>query len=127
MERKRSITIDEHGDVKVVNLVGAHDLANAAEIREQFDSCLASGDGLVVSLMETEFLDSSVMLLLFDADKRLRARERRLVLHVATASIVARVLDISGLKAEVPCAGSLEVAVDLARRAAAAEAQWSSK
>jgi anti-anti-sigma factor len=127
LERQRSISIDEHGDVKVVNLVGDQDLVNAKEVRERLDSCLASDDGLVVSLMETEFLDSSVMLLLFEADKRLKGRDRQLVLHVATASIVARVLDVSGLRDEVPCAGSLEVAADLARQTAAAGAQWPTK
>jgi anti-anti-sigma factor len=126
-ERQRSISIDEHGDVKVVNLVGDHDVLTADEVRERVDACLASDDGLVVSLMQTEFLDSSILHLLFDADKQLKERDRQLVLHVATASVVARVLDVSGLKHQVPCAGSLDAAVDLARRSAAAGAQWTSE
>lgn len=127
MERQRSISIDEHGDVKVVSLIGDHDLITAPEVRERLDSCLASDDGLVVSLMQTEFLDSSILHVLFDANKQLKERDRQLVLHVATASIVARVLDVSGLKREVPCAGSLQAAVDLARQTAATGAQWTTK
>lgn len=126
-EQQRSISIDVHGDVKVVSLVGDHDLITAEEVRERLDGCLASGDGLVVSLMETEFLDSSILHVLFDADKRLKERDRQLVLHVATASIVARVLEISGLRQQVPCAGSLEAAVELARQTPAVGAEWGTR
>jgi anti-sigma B factor antagonist len=116
MEGRRSISIGEHGDVKVVRLLGEQDLVTAKEVREAVDDCLGSDDGLVVSLMQTEFLDSSILHVLFDADSQLQKRERRLVLHVATASIVERVLDVSGLKHDVPCTGSLDAAVALARQ-----------
>ena len=126
MEGQRSISIDEHGDVKVVSLVGEHDLVTAQEVRERVDDCLGTDDGLVVSLMETEFLDSSIVRVLFDADNQLQQRDRRLVLHVATASIVERVLDFSGLKHQVPCTSSLDAAVALARQAAE-RAEWSTR
>ena len=113
--RQRSISIDEHGDVTVVRLVGEHDLATAEEVRNRLESCVSSETGLVVSLMETEFLDSSILNALFDANAQLKERRRQLVLHVATASIVERVLDVSGLKHAVPCTGSLDAAVALAR------------
>jgi anti-anti-sigma factor len=113
-EGQRSISIDEHGDVKIVSLVGEHDLATVDEVRQRLDSCLSSDTGLVVSLMHTEFLDSSILNVLFDADTYLKEQDRQLVLHVATASIVERVLDVSGLKHRVPCTGSLDAAVALA-------------
>jgi anti-anti-sigma factor len=126
MEGQGSVSIDEHGDVKVVSLVGGHDLVTAKEVRERVDDCLGSDNGLVVSLMQTEFLDSSILHVLFDADNQLQQRERRLVLHVATASIVERVLDVSGLMHQVPCTGSLDAAVALARQTAE-RAEWSTK
>jgi anti-anti-sigma factor len=92
-EAQRSISIDEHGDVTVVSLIGEHDMATAQEVRERLDSCVSSDDGLVVSLMHTAFLDSSILRVLVDADEQLKQRQRQLVLHVATASIVERVLD----------------------------------
>ena len=121
MGAQRSISIDEHGDVKVVNLIGEHDLVTVGEVREQLNACASGDGGLVVSLMQTEFFDSSIVHALFTADGQLKERDRRLVLHVATAPIVARVLDVSGLKHQVPCTGSLDEAVALAGRAKAAE------
>ena len=66
--------------------------------------------------MRTEFCDSTVVNALFRADDLLRERDRQLVLHVATASVVRRVLDVSGLAEKVVCTGSLEEAIALAGR-----------
>jgi hypothetical protein len=52
----------------------------------------------------------------YDANGKLIERDRQLVLHVATAPIVSRVLEISGLQAAVPTTGSLDEAIELARR-----------
>jgi anti-sigma B factor antagonist len=109
------IETQTHGDVAVVSLVGEHDLATAETVRAQLQASVESGGGLVVSLMKTEFCDSTVVKALFHADEQLREREQRLVLHVATASIVRRMLDVSGLGDAVPCTGSLEEAIALAR------------
>jgi anti-anti-sigma factor len=109
-----SIETETHGDVTVVRLVGDHDLATAPALRSQLGLSAEAGGGLVVSLMQTKFCDSTVMNALFRTDERLRERDRRLVLHVATASIVRRVLDVSGLADAVPCTGSLEEAIVLA-------------
>ena len=109
-----SIETEAHGDVTVVSLVGEHDIASAEALRRQLGLVAESGEGLVVSLMRTEFCDSSVVNALFDADAQLRERDRRLVLHVATAPIVRRVLDVSGLADTVACSGSLEEAIALA-------------
>jgi len=57
---------------------------------------------VVVSLMETQFIDSSVINVLVRADARLRERGRRLVLHVATESVVRRVLEITELSSRLP-------------------------
>jgi anti-anti-sigma factor len=114
-ELQTSIETETHDDVTVVSLVGEHDILSAEELRRQLGSVTASGGGLVVSLMRTEFFDSSAMHALFVADRQLRQRDRQLVLHVATASIVQRVLDVSGLADTVPCTGSLEEAITLAR------------
>jgi anti-anti-sigma factor len=109
-----SIEMEAHGDVTVVSLVGEHDIASAEALRRQLGLVAESGGGLVVSLMRTEFCDSSVVNALFNADEQLRERDRQLVLHVATASIVRRVLDVSGLAGAVSCSGSLEEAIVLA-------------
>jgi anti-anti-sigma factor len=110
------IKTDDVDDVTVVRLIGDHDLVNVADLRETLDSVAASQRGLVVSLVDTEFIDSGVVHALFSTDGRLRERDRRLVLHVATASIVARMLEVSGLRTHVPCCSSLDEALSLAAR-----------
>ena len=125
MESSGSISIAEHGDVKVVRLVGQHDISTAVDTRAKLDASATHG-GLVVSLAETEFFDSSVIHALFDADGRLKERDRRLVLHVATPSIVERVLDVSGLRQQVHCTESLEEAIAIAGRHVE-RAEWSTK
>ena len=52
-ELQRSISIDDHGDVKVVRLVGDHDMMTANEVRERDGRVDGSDDGLVVSVMQT--------------------------------------------------------------------------
>ena len=117
-----SVKTEVHGDVTVVALVGDHDVASITEVRAQLDAVAASGSGLVVSLMETTFFDSSVVHALFDANGKLIERDRQLVLHVATAPIVSRVLEVSGLHKAVPSTGSLREAIELARRPTAQRA-----
>jgi anti-anti-sigma factor len=111
-----TVKTETHGDVTVVALVGDHDVATVELVRAQLDAVASSGGGLVVSLMETTFFDSSVVHALYDANGKLVEHDRRLVLHVATAPIVSRVLEVSGLQATVPTTGSLEEAIELARR-----------
>jgi anti-anti-sigma factor len=111
-----SVKTEVHGDVTVIALVGDHDVASVTQVRAQLDAVATSGGGLVVSLMETTFFDSSVVHALFDANGQLEENDRQLVLHVATAPIVSRVLEISGLNAALPSSGSLDEAIELARR-----------
>ena len=87
-----------------------------ADVREQLDTYASRGDGIVVSLAETAFIDSSIVNALFQADTQLRKRGRHLSLHVATASIVRRVLDLTGLCKAMPCSGSVEDAIGHAAR-----------
>jgi anti-anti-sigma factor len=116
-EQAGSIETETDGDVTVMSLVGEHDILNAEALRLRMSIATAAGGGLVVSLMRTEFFDSAILHALFRADRQLRQCDRRLVLHVATASIVRRVLDLSGLADTVACTASLEEAVALARSA----------
>jgi anti-anti-sigma factor len=111
-----SLKSENHGDVTVVALVGDHDAATVKQVRAQLDAVTTSGAGLVVSLMETTFFDSSVVHALYDANGKLIENDRQLVLHVATAPIVSRVLELSGLQAAVATTGSLQEAIELARR-----------
>jgi anti-anti-sigma factor len=109
-----TLEVRRQDGVALIRLVGEHDMATVVVVGEEIDEHLAAGDGVVVSLMEAEFIDSSVVRELYRSDKALRKQGRRLVLHVATASIVQRLLEISGLSAALPCTGSLDEAFRLA-------------
>jgi len=125
MESSGSISVDAYGEVKVVRLVGEHDISTASDVRAELGASAAEG-GLVVSLAETDFFDSAVIHALFDADRRLKQRDRQLVLHVATPSIVERVLEVSGLKRQVRCTGSLEEAIAVAGQSVEGT-EWSTR
>jgi anti-anti-sigma factor len=112
--------------VAVVQLVGEHDLATIAEVRAVIESAVAADQGVVVSLTDTTFIDSATTHALYKADALLRERKRRLVLHVATASIVRQVLEMSGLSTALPVASSLEAAIDLAN-AEEGEQSWNTE
>jgi anti-anti-sigma factor len=111
-----TIQTERYGDVTVVSLVGEYDISNIEEARAELGQAVRSGYGVVVSLMQTAFMDSCVVNALFDANRQLRLRGRELVLHVNTASIVRRVLDISGLAATIACETSIDDAVVIADR-----------
>jgi anti-anti-sigma factor len=111
-----TIQTQRRGDVTVVSLVGEYDISNIEEARAKLAQAVRSGHGLVVSLMQTQFIDSCVVNALFHANRQLNLRGRELVLHVNTASIVRRVLDISGLAATIACDASIDDAVAIAAR-----------
>ena len=99
------------GDVAVLNLLGQHDTCNVEQLGQAITAHGAAGEGVVVSLSLTEFIDSSVVRALVRGDRELQQQGRRLTLHVATEAVVRRVLEITELTAELPTTGSLEEAL----------------
>jgi anti-anti-sigma factor len=110
------VETERRGDVVVLRLRGEHDIASKSPLADALADCAWEGSGVVVSLVKTQFVDSSVINVLFQADAQLRERGRRLVLHVATESVVRRVLDLTQLSSRLPTTGSLEEALVLAAR-----------
>lgn len=109
-----TVETERRDGVVILHLLGEHDLASVAALQEEIDGSEAA-EGIVVSVANTQFIDSSTVHALFRADERLRSEGKRLVLHVATEPIVERVLDLSGLTRALPCAESLAEAVSQAR------------
>jgi anti-anti-sigma factor len=85
------------GDVVVVSLLGEHDLATAAGVRETLGSLFEEGRDIVVDLSETRFIDSSVVLALIDGERLAREHDLRMSFQVPTDTVVSRVLAICGL------------------------------
>jgi len=111
-----AIETEVRRDVTVVRLAGDWDISNAAVLRQHLQDAVGSGRALVVSLMRTGFLDSCTVSALFCVNKQMRLRGRQLVLHLNTASIVRRALEVSGLTAALACTTSLDDAVAIAAR-----------
>ena len=109
-----TIETERRGGIVVLGLRGEHDIASTSRLANALIDHAWEGSGVVVSLMETQFIDSSVINVLFHADAQLQERGRRLVLHVATESVVRRVLEITQLNSKLPTTGSLEEALVLA-------------
>jgi anti-anti-sigma factor len=113
MNRPDSISIDKHGNVIVVRLVGDHDVSTVTELRAALD-ILPPAPAVVVSLADTTFFDSSVVHALIATDAHLRRRNRKLVLHVPTPSLAERVLQASQRGTPIPLVPSLDEALALA-------------
>ena len=95
----------------VVALKGEHDLTNAVELRSVLEALVVDHPMVLVDVTETQFIDSTVINTLINADGRARAVEHRFILVAGTAPIVATVLRISGLLDYLECAESIEEAL----------------
>ena len=105
-----TLEVTNEGDVPVVRLLGEHDLASASELRETVSAVGADRAGVVVDVTEAEFIDVAVLRALLDAESELRAHSARLVIELATACVVERLLELTEVK--LTCAGSREDAVE---------------
>ena len=87
----------------VVTISGEHDLSTAPNLRRRLDSLLDEDTATVVDLSPATFIDSSILGVILDA--RRRAAEANLgfaVVHANGADAVDRVLEVTGLRAELP-------------------------
>ena len=116
MDRPESITIDEQGNVTVIRLIGDHDVSTVAELRATLET-LPPSTGVVVSLAETTFFDSSVIHTLIGTGEKLRERKQPLVIHVPVPSLGERILQAFQPEAPIPLTFSLDEALALARSA----------
>jgi anti-sigma B factor antagonist len=86
--------------VEVVTVTGEHDLSTAPELKRQLDAALESGPAVAVDLMQTTFIDSTVLRVLIGA--REQANERgigfRIALGDSTGHGVRRLLELTGLE-----------------------------
>ena len=104
----------------VLTISGEHDLSTAPNLRRRLNSLLVDGTATVVDLSPATFVDSSILGVILDARRRAADREIGLaIVHANGADAVDRVLDVTGLRAELP--------VHARREEAFAEASGSGK
>ena len=88
----------------MLTIAGEHDLSTAPELRQRLDELIERGEATIVDLSAATFIDSSVLGAILDA--RRQAGEAGVGFAVAQnengTKAVTRVLDITGLRAELP-------------------------
>jgi anti-sigma B factor antagonist len=89
--------------LSVLTISGEHDLSTAPELRRRLDELLDEGTACVIDLSPSTFIDSSILGVILDG--RRRAADRNVsfaVVHSNGADAVNRVLEVTGLRAELP-------------------------
>jgi anti-sigma B factor antagonist len=96
----------------VVTIAGEHDLSTAPSLRRRLDSLLDEGTRTVVDLSSATFIDSSILGVILDGRRRATdAGVGFAVLNSEGADAVERVLEVTGLRAELPVYAQREEAV----------------
>ena len=99
----------------VLTISGEHDLSTAPNLRRRLATLLDEGTPTIVDLSPATFIDSSILGVILDG--RRRAGEAQLgfsVLHANGANAVDRVLEVTGLRAELPVHARREAAASAA-------------
>ena len=96
----------------VLTISGEHDLSTAPNLRRRIDGLLEEGVPTVVDLSPATFIDSSILGVILDG--RRRAAESQIGFAVARTTgseAVDRVLEVTGLRAELPVHARREEAI----------------
>jgi len=87
----------------LLTITGEHDLSTAPELRRRLEEVLNERTGVVVDLSRATFIDSSILGVILDGKRRAaEAKVGYAVLHTNGADPVDRVLEVTGLRAELP-------------------------
>ena len=87
----------------VLSINGEHDLSTAPELRRSFSKLIGEGNPIVVDLSAATFVDSSILGAILGARQRAEAAGLGFaVAHKNGGDAVGRVLEITGLRAELP-------------------------
>ena len=99
----------------MLTITGEHDLSTAPELRRRLEEVLSEGTGVVVDLSRATFIDSSILGVILDAKRRAaEAKVGYAVFHTNGADPVDRVLEVTGLRAELPVHTAREAATSAA-------------
>jgi anti-sigma B factor antagonist len=87
----------------VLTISGEHDLSTAPNLRRRLGVLLGEGTATIVDLSPATFIDSSILGVILDARRRAAAADVGFaVVHSNGADAVDRVLEVTGLRAELP-------------------------
>jgi anti-sigma B factor antagonist len=87
----------------VLTISGEHDLSTAPNLRRRLSSLLDQNTATIVDLSPATFVDSSILGVILDCRRRAGdAGVGFAVVHASGADAVDRVLEVTGLRAELP-------------------------
>ena len=87
----------------MLTISGEHDLSTAPNLRRRLDSLLDEGADTVIDLSPATFIDSSILGVILDGRRRAADREIGFaVVHGNGTDAVDRVLEVTGLRADLP-------------------------
>jgi anti-anti-sigma factor len=104
------------GEIAAISLLGEHDITTAWEVRNAIACALKQGTHLVVDLSETEFIDSSIVHVLFESKQLTQEHGRRVSLQLPADARVRRALEITGMLDVLPVYGTRAEAIDALRQ-----------
>jgi anti-anti-sigma factor len=96
-----SIEVTSRNGVRVVALLGEHDLADAEDVRAALSP--ASSSALVVDLSPATFIDSQILNVLVTADNDAERAGHRLAVVCPEGSNIRHVLEVTGLAQVLAC------------------------
>jgi anti-sigma B factor antagonist len=99
--------------VEVVTITGEHDLSTAPELQRRLDAALDSGAPIAVDLLQTTFIDSTVLRVLICAHEQADARGVgfSVALGESTGHGVRRLLELTGIEERLQTAPTRAAAI----------------
>jgi anti-sigma B factor antagonist len=99
----------------VLTISGEHDLSTAPNLRRRLDGLIEEGTSTIVDMSPATFIDSSILGVILDG--RRRASDASIgyaVVRSNGSDAVDRVLEVTGLRSELPVYARREEAIDAA-------------
>ena len=109
--------------IAVLSISGEHDLNTAPELRRRLDQLIGEGRPIVLDLSPASFVDSSILGVILETRRRAAGAGLGFAIEQTEgADAVARVLEITGLRSELPVHPTRDDAVAEASANAAGKA-----
>lgn len=112
MENGTLTIVKPHPAIAVVECRGEHDLTTQAMTTGLIERLINENDLVVIDVTKTSFIDSTFIHGLLKAHVQAKKQGKQLRLQVATAAIVERALEITGVLDIIDWAGTREEAID---------------
>jgi anti-anti-sigma factor len=95
----------------VAVLLGEHDMSTCHEVREVLETLMQRNDVVVADLSQTQFIDSTIIAVLLEAEEAARGRDVKFRLQLGTTPAVEAAVQLSGILDVIACESTREAAL----------------